>query len=290
MSLVSPSTVSNTPLKTETLPRRARKRYYQLPRDERQRRTREKNRRARALLDENPELKEEAKARANLLKRRNRQQTQQAKIHNSVYRHDPVAETPRQRAAEEKTLMFGRLATNFVRIPQRLRTMEGSVTHDELGHHNEGGHYVEVRTSSMVRVSYSMHSECPRSCGFSFVNCPITPLGTDVHKSKLSEALWSDSRNRKIVSLDAGSGNGLPSIIFSQFLFDHGFHVGMEQCPGLLSNSITNIKELTAKGMVSLLARKFDRESVLEVGELGDNVPPRCHFVLGDIVSGLRKM
>ena len=69
--------------------------------------------------------------------------------------------------AEEKKLVFGRQATNFVRIPLRLKTMEGSITHDELGHHNEGGHYVEVRTSSMVRVSYSIHSKkCPRLCRF----------------------------------------------------------------------------------------------------------------------------
>lgn len=137
-----------------------------MPPDERQRRAREKNRRARAQLDEKPELKEKAKARANLLKRKNREQTQQAKMHNAVYLYDLVAETPRQRAAEEKKLMFGRLVTNFVRIPLRLRTMEGYITHDELGHHNEGGHYVEVTTSSMVRVSYAIHSKCPRLCRF----------------------------------------------------------------------------------------------------------------------------
>jgi len=121
--------------------------------------------------------------------------------------------------------------------------------------------------------------------GFSFVNCPNSSSALTCINRNYSEALWCDPRNRKIVSLDAGSGNGLPPLIFSEFLFDRGFHVGLELCPGLVSNSMRNLKQLTAKGLVSLLAKKFDRDSVLKVGELGDNVPPRCHFVRGDIVS-----
>lgn len=117
------------------------------------------------------------------------------------------------------------------------------------------------------------------------MNCPNSTSALTCINRNYSEALWGDSRNRKIVSLDAGSGNGIPSIIFSQYLFDNGFHVGLELCPGLVSNSMRNLKQLTTKGMVNLLAKKFDRESVLEVGELGYNVPPRCHFVPGDIVS-----
>ena len=43
-----------------------------------------------------------------------------------------------------------------------------------------------------------------------------------------------DVRNRRLVSLDLGSGNGFPSMVFS---LDQGFHTGVELSPGLVANS-----------------------------------------------------
>ncbi|EJK73423.1 hypothetical protein THAOC_04950 [Thalassiosira oceanica] len=71
-------------------------------------------------------------------------------------------------------------------------------------------------------------------------------------------------------------------MFFSQ-LFDKGFHIGAELCPGLVANSMSNLKALTAKGVVNLMDGKLDKESVEQCGELAHNVPPRAFFVHGNL-------
>jgi hypothetical protein len=63
-------------------------------------------------------------------------------------------------------------------------------------------------------------------------------------------------------------------MVFAQYLWDHGFHVGVELCPGLTSNSLNNLKLLTLKGLHNVSQGYLDEKYVMENGELSCLVLP----------------
>ena len=176
-----------------------------------------------------------------------------ANIVNKLFPHDKVPDCQRKRPTAER---FGNRTIVYSHVPQRLKSMEESITynHGGLGH-MEAGHFVENRLRSMYNVTLAMHV-----------------------------ALFEDPRNRGLVTLDAGSGFLFPSVIMSQ-VFDQGFHPGIELCRGLASGSQWNLRELTVKGSYNINQGVFGKENVKKYGDLGYNVPPRAYCCHGDIGS-----
>ena len=78
---------------------------------------------------------------------------------------------------------------------------------------------------------------------------------------------------------------GLPSLILSQYIFEVGFHVGVELNEGLHNISNINIKSLTEKAHNNLRQGYFEDDVVEREGELHHACPPTAAFVLGNIVS-----
>ena len=179
-----------------------------------------------------------------------------AKSHNTLYtnKHDKIPEVHQER---ESTVHFGKPTTRAFYSAPRLNVMEkdGKIELDAMGH-IEKGHFAQCPHSSMTRVMHNVNG-----------------------------VLWNDPRNRRMVTLDPGHGNGYPSQVFSQYLWDLGFHVGVEICPGLSSNSWANLRLVTLKGIHNVEQGYFDEKYVKEHGELSRVVPPRAFFVNGRIVS-----
>ncbi|EJK70222.1 hypothetical protein THAOC_08438 [Thalassiosira oceanica] len=60
------------------------------------------------------------------------------------------------------------------------------------------------------------------------------------------------------IEQDTGSGNGYTSMVFDQ-LFDKGFHVGAELCPGLVANSMDQRDEVVPEDSTKLTADQLER-------------------------------
>ncbi|KAL7527785.1 hypothetical protein ACHAXR_002127 [Thalassiosira sp. AJA248-18] len=77
-------------------------------------------------------------------------------------------------------------------------------------------------------------------------------------------------------------------MILSQYLCDRGIHIGLECQAGLVSNSRTYLKYLTAKGINNHLQGFLSESSIMEHGELQHVVPHNCisiHANIYDLVD-----
>ena len=90
---------------------------------------------------------------------------------------------------------------------------------------------------------------------------------------------------RNMVTLDLGSGQGIPSILMGQFFGDGclGLHIGIEQDPGLVASSRYNAKLVATKALVNFNRGYFHKQYIQNHGETEHTCFPNALFVHGDI-------
>ena len=99
-------------------------------------------------------------------------------------------------------------------------------------------------------------------------------------------------KGRNMITLDLGSGQGIPSILMSQFFGDgpSGLHIGIEQDQGLVASSRYNAKLVATKALVNYHRGYFDKDYIQSHGETDNTCFPNTLFVHGDIcqISSLK--
>ena len=197
----------------------------------------------------------EQKDRRNALRRKARAYERYAEAHNKLYPHDKIAD---KQCARESTLVMKKMI-KVDNVPPRVKHMYQDINtlHDVVSTGGLG-YFAENKDGSIVNVMKEVH----RILGYS-------------------------PKNRKMNTLELGSGLGRPSTVFSQYLFDHGLAIGVELDPNLQSNALHNLKLITLKGVHNVKNGCFEEDSVEQNGELKHVVPPRMMLLQADIVSGL---
>ncbi|EJK70220.1 hypothetical protein THAOC_08436 [Thalassiosira oceanica] len=189
--------------------REAMKMHYSRKSDEEKKEVSRKNNNQARLrrAGENPDQQSLVQAEVNSKRRRIYAANVDAKLWNDKFPYDKIADNQRDRNETEKVVVFGMETSLHLRIPERVKTMTQHLPYvrDGLGHCDEGGHFVETTGASLVRVA----------------------------KAVDRAIFHGDVRNRCLVSLDAGSGNGYPSMVFSQ-LFDKGVPPSVRSCARVL--------------------------------------------------------
>jgi len=206
------------------------------------------------LKNSNPEEHRRKMDEANRRKRLNRGYNKDAQSHNIAYPFDMVPDKQHDKPTYK---LGGTYLRNKIFLPPRVTTLRQDlhVIRDALGKDGEG-HFAEVTESSLMKVQLEVFSL----------------LGRDV-------------RCRNLYTLDLGSGMLMPSLVFSQYLFEHGFHVGIEFQQNLVALSKYNLRNYSLKGMANIQNGLFEETHIKTKGELTNVLPPRVDCVHGDIVS-----
>ena len=203
------------------------------------------------LKNSNPEEHRREMDEANHRKRLNRVYNKLSKAHNLAYPSDNVPDKQHDKPTYK---VGGTFQRNQIYVPPRITNLRQHL-HDILdasGKDNEG-HFAEVTESSLI------HMELGVFC-----------------------LLSRDVRCRKLFTLDIGPGMLMPSLVFSQYLFEHGFHVGIDS----QQNRVTLLKQIlrnySLKGKANIRNGLFKDKTK---GEITNVLPPRVDCVPGDIVS-----
>ncbi len=99
-------------------------------------------------------------------------------------------------------------------------------------------------------------------------------------------------KGRNLITLDLGSGQGIPSMLMSQFYGDgpSGLHIGIEQDQGLVATSRYNAKIVASTAQESFHRGCYEKEYIEMHGETEKTCFPNTLFVHGDIcqISSLK--
>ena len=215
-----------------------------------------KQRDVRAELDKKPAAKRVSLDRRNQHRAKAVASTKFAMRHNAVYpsNMDRLAETQREK---DGTLVMGKLCKNSSFVPSRVLTIASGIPfiHEPLGSVTGNGFYQAITTGDFGKL----------------FNAVLKLMPID--------------RVQFLSTLDLGSGLGLPSLYFSQYISEFGVHFGIEYQAGLVHNVRCNLKNVAAKGLNNIRQGHLSSSNIEKNGELQYVVPPNCISIEGDIMD-----
>jgi hypothetical protein len=203
------------------------------------------------LKNSNPYEHRRKMDEANHRKLLNRVYNKFSKAHNLAYPSDNVPDKQHDKPTYK---VGGTFQRNQIYVPPRITNLRQHL-HDILdasGKDNEG-HFAEVTQSSLIYMELGVFCLLSR-----------------------------DVRCRKLYTLDLGPGMLMPSLVFSQYLFEHGFHVGIDSQQNRVTLSKQNLRNYSLKGKANIQNGLFEDKTK---GELTNVLPPRVDCVPGDSVS-----
>ena len=214
-----------------------------------------KQMKVRAELDKNPLEKQKFLDKRNKQSKERRASERFARMHNAVYpsKLDRLAET---QCEKDGMLMMGKTCKNSSYVPERVRMLHSGIPFfkDPLGSITGEGFYQGITSGSMSKLYHAM--------------LKLMPI----------------EKVRFLSTLDMGSGLSLPSLYFSQYIAEFGVHFGIESQAGLVNSARTNIKNVTAKGLMNISQGNLSPSNIKKNGELKYVRPPSCLSIQGDIM------
>jgi SAM-dependent methyltransferase len=189
-----------------------------------------------------------------------RQRTKEAKLLNDLFPYDKSKFPVEWMERPPKKTCMKENDRSYLMYPERMGTVfkgtKGSFR-DAGGKVMSDGMTMSITTNSFAKVMFML----------------LRKLDT--------------KKGRNMVTLDLGSGQGIPSILMGQFFGDGclGLHIGIEQDPGLVASSRYNAKLVATKALVNFNRGYFHKQYIQNHGETEHTCFPNALFVHGDICN-----